>query len=359
MKRKNSSFAEKGRPALAKVSRLGTFSSSPSIPVQKPERASSPAAEALIVLSSQPPSKSGAKAKNLLGGSVEQPLAVMPITFWNPPTESVRSPPRRAEELKRKTPESKVGEDGDSLLLNVELATGVVSSILKDSDLGRSKALPVDEALALSLQGVASVSPVSCRVYFHVDPVLDVDFMFDVQVATHLKGLAEKAKLNEKHVKIAWVYKAKVASLTSERSELQERVQRMTEEVEKLKYDLKHTTSARARAESKEDEVRNSLTAVESELREVRGELRAAQDDLAKTRDGLQSTQYELQVVRDELITSRGELRESKEELRATNDKLRANVALLDGARREASEAVVLAERLNEECRGLRGDLHQ
>ena len=28
-----------------------------------------------------------------------------------------------------------------------------VSSILKDSDLGRSKALPVDEALALSLQG--------------------------------------------------------------------------------------------------------------------------------------------------------------------------------------------------------------
>ena len=31
--------------------------------------------------------------------------------------------------------------------------------------------------------------------------MLDVNFMFDVQVATHLKGLAEKAKLNEKHVK--------------------------------------------------------------------------------------------------------------------------------------------------------------
>ena len=38
--------------------------------------------------------------------------------------------------------------------------------------------------------------------------MLDVDFIFDVQVATHLKGLAEKAKLNEKHVKIARVYKA-------------------------------------------------------------------------------------------------------------------------------------------------------
>ena len=32
--------------------------------------------------------------------------------------------------------------------------------------------------------------------------------------------------------------------------------------------------------------------------------------------------------------------------------------ALLDLARREASEAVNSAERLNEECRSLRGDLH-
>ena len=199
----------------------------------------------------------------------------------------------------------------------------------------------------------------SCRVYFHVDPASDVDFMFGVQVATHLKGLAEKAKLNEKHVKIARIYKAKAASLSSERAELQERAQRMTKEVERLKSDLKHTISARARAESREDEVRNSFTAAESELWEIRGELRAARDDLAETRDGLQSAQYELQVVRDELVTSRGELRESKEELRAANDELRAKVALLDGARREASEAVVLAERLSEECRGLRGDLHQ
>ena len=64
-------------------------------------------------------------------------------------------------------------------------------------------------------------------------------------------------------------------------------------------------------------------------------------------------------MVRDELVTSRGELQESKEELRAANDELRAEVVLLDGARREASEAVVLAERLSEECRGLLGDLHQ
>ena len=83
----------------------------------------------------------------------------MPITVWSPPTGSVRSPSQRAEESKRKDPESENGGDGDSLLLNTELAAGAVSSILKDSDLKRSKTLPVDEALALSLQGVTFVSP--------------------------------------------------------------------------------------------------------------------------------------------------------------------------------------------------------
>ena len=62
------------------------------------------------------------------------------------------------EELKRKDSDSETGGDGDSLLLNAELAAGAVSSILKYSDLKRSSVLPVDEALALSLQGVAFVS---------------------------------------------------------------------------------------------------------------------------------------------------------------------------------------------------------
>ena len=75
----------------------------------------------------------------------------MPITVWNPPTKGVRPPSPRAEELKRK--ESETGGDGASLLLNAELAAGAVSPILKDSDLKRSSVLPVDEALALSLQG--------------------------------------------------------------------------------------------------------------------------------------------------------------------------------------------------------------
>ena len=128
----------------------------------------SPPTEAPTILSSQPRPGSAAKAKGPLGGIVKQPLAVMPITVWNPPTKSVRSPSPRAEELRRKDPESEIGGDGDSLLLNVELAAGAVSSILKDSDLKRSSALPIDEALALSLQRVTSVSShtLSCLIPF-------------------------------------------------------------------------------------------------------------------------------------------------------------------------------------------------
>ena len=36
--------------------------------------------------------------------------------------------------------------------------------------------------------------------------------MLDMQVATHLKGLAEKAKLNVRHVKASRAYKARVTS---------------------------------------------------------------------------------------------------------------------------------------------------
>ena len=78
-----------------------------------------------------------------------------------------------------------------------------------------------------------------------------------------------------------------MASLTSERTELQERVQRMTEEAERFKSDLKHTLSARARAKGREDEVRSNFSTVEGELREVRNVLRVAQNDLAEARDGL------------------------------------------------------------------------
>ena len=80
----------------------------------------------------------------------------MPISVWSPPTQSAEPSPSIAEDLGRERLEA--DGDEDSLLSNAELAADVISSILRDSDLKRSDALPVEEALALSLQGAASVS---------------------------------------------------------------------------------------------------------------------------------------------------------------------------------------------------------
>ena len=71
-------------------------------------------------------------------------------------------------------------------------------------------------------------------------------------------------------------------------------MQSLTEEAVKLRSDLKHTTSARARAEGREDETKNSLRATEVELHKVQDELRVLQNDLLETRDELQSAQSEL-----------------------------------------------------------------
>ena len=80
----------------------------------------------------------------------------MPITVWSPPSQSAEPSPSKADDLGRKRFEA--DGDVDSLLSNVELAAGVISSILRDFDLKTSGAMPVEETLALSLQGVASVS---------------------------------------------------------------------------------------------------------------------------------------------------------------------------------------------------------
>ena len=58
--------------------------------------------------------------------------------------------------------------DEDLLLANAELAVGAVSSILRDLDLKRVDAMSVEEALALSLQGAASVCPDAFICSFHL-----------------------------------------------------------------------------------------------------------------------------------------------------------------------------------------------
>ena len=58
-------------------------------------------------------------------------------------------------------------------------------------------------------------------------------------MATHLKSLEKRANLNVGHAKAARAYKAKVASLTSERAELRAQMLSMMEEVVKLTSDLR------------------------------------------------------------------------------------------------------------------------
>ena len=156
VKRKPLDSLEKGHPAWGKIPRLGTSSSSPSAHVRVQGQVLPPSAEVPRAPSSQLHSGSVAKAKDYSWRATEPPLAVMPITVWSPPAQSTEPPPSRVEELGRKRPEA--NGDGDSLFFNAELAAGAIWSILKDSDLKRSGALLVEKAMALSLQGVASVS---------------------------------------------------------------------------------------------------------------------------------------------------------------------------------------------------------
>ena len=117
-----------------------------------------PPAEVPRAQSSQLHSASTAKTKDSSERVAEPPLVVMPILVWIPSTQSAETPPSIEEDLGRKRPEA--DKDGDFLLSNAELAAGAISSILRDYDLKRSGALLVEEALALSLKGVASV--ISC-----------------------------------------------------------------------------------------------------------------------------------------------------------------------------------------------------
>ena len=97
-----------------------------------------------------PPSKLDVTVKGLSGAAFEQLSTVKLITVWNPPPDVIKSPPRGVAESKGKKSKPKAGAIKDSLLSKAELAAGAVSFILKESDIGMSKELPVDEALTLS-----------------------------------------------------------------------------------------------------------------------------------------------------------------------------------------------------------------
>ena len=166
VKRRKTDSPERDQPAPTKLQKLEAPSSllvqrpkrasSPLAPlVLDPERASPPLAEVPPVLGPLPSSKPIAEAENPSNEDGIQPLAAVPIAVWNAPSDSAKSPPGKLAEPTRRKTKPKTGENKDSLLSNAKLA---VSSILKDSDIVRSKELLVDEALASSFQGFALVS---------------------------------------------------------------------------------------------------------------------------------------------------------------------------------------------------------
>ena len=73
-------------------------------------------------------------------------------------------------------------------------------------------------------------------------------------MATYTKGLERRASLTEGSAKAVKSYKAKFASLTSERADLRAQIRDLTEELVKHRSDLKHASTARAQVDEKEKE---------------------------------------------------------------------------------------------------------
>ena len=93
------------------------------------------------------------------GRANEPPLEVLPISVWSPTSQDAAPPPTMPNKVTRNRVCFEAARDEDSLLFHVELAVGAASSILLNSDLRRVGSLPFEEALALLLQGTASVRP--------------------------------------------------------------------------------------------------------------------------------------------------------------------------------------------------------
>ena len=99
-------------------------------------------------------------------------------------------------------------------------------------------------------------------------------------MATYAKGLARRASLTKGSARVVKSYKAKVASLTSERAGLQAQIRELTDELVKHRSDLKHASMVRVRAEDKENEARKDAKVTEDELRLAREELQAVKGDI-------------------------------------------------------------------------------
>ena len=118
-------------------------------------------------------------------------------------------------------------------------------------------------------------------IFFFIVSVLLADFLlFFFFFFLAGKGLTRRASFNEGSARVAKSYKAKVASLTSERAGLQAQIRELTEGLVKHRSDLKHASVARARAEDKEKEARKDAKVAKDKLRLAREELQVIKGDL-------------------------------------------------------------------------------
>ena len=118
-----------------------------------------PAQGKTLKAGASPSPSSAVRAGDPSGRADEPPLEILPISVWSPTSRGAAPPPTMPDEVTRNRDRSEAAGDEDSVLSHAELAAGAVSSILRNSNLGRVGALSVEEALALLLQGTAFVRP--------------------------------------------------------------------------------------------------------------------------------------------------------------------------------------------------------
>ena len=90
-----------------------------------------------------------AVARSPPGRTAKPPLDIVPISVWSPSSQTVELPLGESEEEGRKNFDPE--RDEDSLPTSAKLAAGAISSVLRDSNLKRADAMPVEGVLALSL----------------------------------------------------------------------------------------------------------------------------------------------------------------------------------------------------------------
>ena len=122
-------------------------------------------------------SSSAVGAGDSSGRAAEPSLEVLPISVWSPTSRGAATPPAMPNEVTGNRDRVEAAGDEDSLLSHAELAVGAVSSILRDSDLRKVDALPVEEAIALLLQGPPLYVQMLSSIFFFIVSVLLADFL--------------------------------------------------------------------------------------------------------------------------------------------------------------------------------------